>query len=234
MSWPGLTIGLAGVLYLILRRRSAAVLALVLPPLSYYLTFIAVVGYSYDRFMIPVCLAMSVCAGAALHAWWPPRAPRWRTVTIGAVLVYMTLRTSSINVMMAADGRYVVEDWIHANVPPGTRIGVFEHENVVPRLPASAMMPLLRPLTDLPVHRPEYLVLTDNYLTRVADDSAERSLYGRLLAGQEGYDVVLQHQTSIPFAILMFESRFRHPDGSFTTLHKVNPLVTVLHRRDVP
>jgi len=136
--------------------------------------------------------------------------------------------------MMAADGRYFVEDWIHANVPPGTRIGVFEHEVVVPRLPASEMMPLLKPLADLPVHRPEYLVLTDNYLTRVADGSPERHLYGRLLAGEEGYDVVLQHQTSMPFAILMFESRFRHPDGSFTTLHKVNPLVTVLRRRDVP
>ena len=58
-------------------------------------------------------------------------------------------------------------------------------------------------------------------------------MYGRLLAGAEGYDVVLQHQTRIPFAILALEPRFRHPDGSFTTLHKVNPLVTVLRRRDV-
>jgi len=45
---------------------------------------------------------------------------------------------------------------------------------------------------------------------------------------------VLQYQTRMPFAILALEPRFRHPDGSFTTLHKVNPIVTVLRRRDVP
>ena len=235
MGWPVSLIALAGVLYSVARRKpSAAVLALLLPVLSYYSTLIVLVGYSYDRFMLPVCLVLSIFAGRALDAAWPPGAPRWRTAVVAAMLVYTAVRTTSINVMMAADGRYFVEAWIHANVPPGTRIGVFEHENVVPRLPVSAIMPLLRPLTDLPVHRPEYLVLTDNYLTRVGDGAPERGLYSRLLAGTEGYDVVLQHQTSMPFAILAFESRFRHPDGSFTTLHKVNPLVTVLHRRDVP
>jgi hypothetical protein len=234
MSWPGLLTGLAGVVVVALRRRSAVGLALILPPLSYYLTFIAVVGYSYDRFMIPVCLVLSVFAGAAVDAAWPPGAPRWRTAAVAGVLIYMTLRTTSINVMMAADGRYFVEDWIRARVPAGTRIGVFEHEVVVPRLPSSDMMPLLKPVADLPVHRPEYLVLTDNYLTRVAAGSPERELYRRLLAGEEDYDVVLQHQTRMPFAILALEPRFRYPDGSFTTLHKVNPVVTVLHRRDQP
>ena len=233
MSWPGLLIALAGVVYLSIRRSTVA-LALLLPAVSYYLTFIAVVGYSYDRFMMPVCLVLSVFAAAAVDAAWPPGAPRWRTVAVAAVLIYMTLRTSSINVMMAADGRYFVEDWIRAHVPARTRVGVLEHEAVLPRLPDYVMMPLLEPLADLPVHRPEFLVLTDNYLTRVADGWPERDLYGRLLAGAEGYDVVLQHQTRMPFAILALEPRFRHPDGSFTTLHKVNPLVTVLRRRDVP
>ena len=36
-------------------------------------------------------------------------------------------------------------------------------------------------------------------------------MYGRLLAGAEGYDVVLQYQTRMPFAILALEPRFRHP-----------------------
>ena len=46
MSWPGLLIALAGVVHLSIRRRSAVALALLLPAASYYLTFIAVVGYS--------------------------------------------------------------------------------------------------------------------------------------------------------------------------------------------
>ena len=93
-------------------RPVRAALALLLPALSYYVTFIAVVGYSYDRFMMPVCLVLSVFAGVAIDAVWPPGAPRWRTAAVAAVLVYMALRTTSINVMMAADGRYFVERWI--------------------------------------------------------------------------------------------------------------------------
>jgi hypothetical protein len=234
MSWPGLLIGLAGIVCLLVRRQSAAALALLLPALSYYVTFIAVVGYSYDRFMMPVCLVLSVFAGVAIDAVWPPGASRWRTVSVAAALIYMTLRTTSINVMMAADGRYAVERWIAANVAADARIGVIEHPVVLPRLPDFNRVTLYNPMTDLPAVRPDILVLTDNYLTRFPQDAPQRDWYGRVLAGVEGYDVVLQHQSKMPFAILAFESRFRHPDGSFTTLHKVNPLVTVLRRRDVP
>ena len=233
MSWPGLLIGIAGIV-LIVRRYPRVGIALLLPALSYYVTFVAVVGYSYDRFMMPVCLILSVFAGAALDAAWPPAAPRWRTAAVAVVLSYMALRTTSINVMMAADGRYTVERWLMTNVAPEARIGVVEHPVVLPRLRDLVRVTLYNPISDLPAVRPDFLVLTDNYLTRFPQNAPEREWYGRAIAGKQGYDVVLQHQTRMPFAILALEPRFRHPDGSFTTLHKVNPLVTVLRRRDVP
>jgi hypothetical protein len=234
MSWPGLSIALGGIALMALRGRAATAAVLLLPALSYYVTFIAVVGYSYDRFMMPVCLMLSIFAGAALDALWPPGAARWRAAAVAAVLVYMAMRTTSINVMMAADGRYFVERWIREHVSPETRIGVVEHTVVLPRLSEFTQLTLHRPIEDLPLHLPEVLVLTDNYLTRFAPDAPERRWYERMLAGEGGYDVILQHRSAMPFAILARESRFRHPDGSFTTLHKVNPLVTVLRRRDVP
>ena len=155
MSWPGLLIGLAGIVLLLVRGQAATALALLLPALSYYVTFIAVVGYSYDRFMMPVCLVLSMFAGAALDAMWPPGAPRWRTATVAAVLVYMALRTTSINVMMAADGRYFVERWIRGHVPPEARIGVVEHQVVLPRLAEFTRVTLNSPIGDLPAVRPE-------------------------------------------------------------------------------
>ena len=234
MSWPGLLIGVGGIAVLVVRRQWRIALALLLPALSYYVTFVAVVGYSYDRFMMPVCLILSVFAGAALDAGWPPGAPRWRNAAVAVVLTYMTLRTTSINVMMAADGRYTVERWLMTNVAPDARVGVVEHPVVLPRLRDLARVTLSNPISELSAVRPDILVLTDNYLTRFPQDAAERQWYGRVIAGTQGYDVVLQQQTKMPFAILAFEPRFRHPDGSFTTLHKVNPLVTVLRRRDVP
>jgi hypothetical protein len=233
MSWPGLLIGVAGIVLLV-RRHPRVAIALLLPALSYYVTFVAVVGYSYDRFMMPVCLILSVFAGAALDAVWPPAAARWRTAAVALVLTYMALRTTSINVMMAADGRYTVERWLLANVAPDARIGVVEHPVVLPRLRDLVRVTLYNPIADLPALRPDFLVITDNYLTRFPQNAPEREWYGRVIAGRQGYDVVLQHQTRMPFAILAFEPRFRHPDGSFTTLHKVNPFVTVLRRTDVP
>jgi hypothetical protein len=233
MSWPGLLIGAAGIALLV-RRQARIAFALLLPAVSYYVTFVAVVGYSYDRFMMPVCLVLSLFAGAALDAAWPPAAPRWRTAAVAAMLTYMALRTTSINVMMAADGRYTVERWLLANVAPDARIGVVEHPVVLPRLRDLVRVTLYNPVSDLPAVRPDFLVVTDNYLTRFPPNAPERDWYGRVIAGQQGYDVVLQHQTRMPWAILALEPRFRHPDGSFTTLHKVNPLVTVLRRRNVP
>ena len=234
MSWPGLLIALAGIAYQLWRRRFLVAAVLLLPAVSYYMTLIAVVGYSYDRFMIPVCLVLSVFAGAALDAAWPAGAPRWRTAAVATVLTYMALRTTSINVLMAADGRYVVERWIRENVPLDVRIGAVEHVVVLPRFFEYGKVPLRSLQHDLPAARPAIVVITDNYLTRLPPDSPERESYVRLLGGAAGYDVAMQYQTKMPFAILAFEPRFRHPDGSFTTLHKVNPLVTVLRRRDVP
>ena len=233
MSWPGLLIGIAGIILLV-RRHSRMAIALLLPALSYYVTFVAVVGYSYDRFMMPVCLILSVFAGAALDAAWPPGAPRWKTAVVAAVLTYMALRTTSINVMMAADGRYTVERWLLGNAAADARIGVVEHPVVLPRLRDLVRVTLYNPISDLPAVRPDFLVITDNYLTRFPQNAPERDWYGRVIAGKQGYDVVLQYQARMPFAILTFEPRFSHPDGSFTTLHKVNPLVTVLRRRDAP
>jgi hypothetical protein len=234
MSWPGMLMSLAGVALVVVRRRSRTALALLLPALSYYVTFIAVVGYSYDRFMLPVCLVLAIFGGGAIDAAWRPGARRWRTVILAAVLTYMALRTTSINVMMAMDSRYGVERWIGAHVEPNARIGVVEHPALLPRFPDAMRVGLGKPIADLPAVQPEILVITDNYLTRVREDAPERRWYERVLGGAEGYEVVLQHQTKLPFAILSLEPRFRHPDGSFTTLHKVNPLVTVLRRRDRP
>ena len=120
MSWPGLLAGVGGIVLLV-RRQSRTALALLLPALSYYVTFVAVVGYSYDRFMLPVCLILCVFAGAALDASSPPAAARWRTAAVALALTYMALRTTSINVMMAADGRYLVERWLLTNVAPDAR-----------------------------------------------------------------------------------------------------------------
>ena len=53
------------------------------PVVSYYLAFINVVLYNYDRFMLPVCLVLSLFGGLALDRWlaghrWPDVARRRR------------------------------------------------------------------------------------------------------------------------------------------------------------
>jgi hypothetical protein len=65
-NWPGRIRGraplLAGIgIVLALRgiRRGAGWLPLLLPAVSYYVTFIAVIGYTYDRFMLPIAVVLA-------------------------------------------------------------------------------------------------------------------------------------------------------------------------------
>ena len=71
LGWPLLLVSLAGVvLALLARRRTRRVTFwLAIPVVSYYLGFINVVLYNYDRFMLPVCLVLAMFGGLAIDRW---------------------------------------------------------------------------------------------------------------------------------------------------------------------
>ena len=66
MGWPLFAIGVAGLVLAIAtpgQRRIA--IWLLVPAVSYYLGFINVILYNYDRFMMPICFVLAMFGGLA-------------------------------------------------------------------------------------------------------------------------------------------------------------------------
>ena len=135
MGWPSLLAALAG-LVLALRDRGThrALLATLVPVVSYVVFFLAVVLYVYDRFLLPVALVLSLFGGLALaralrarllarcaRGRWPcspsgRRArPRWTSCS-------------------QRDSRYAVEDWLRREVGPAPLVAAVGPLEYLPRL----------------------------------------------------------------------------------------------------
>ena len=167
----------------------------------------------YDRFMMPVCLrALDVCRCGARR----DVAARCAAVENRDGRRGPGLHGAPDDIDQRHDGsrRPVFRRTLDSR--PRSARGAHWRSGAPGRTAASSRITrvtLHSPIGDLPAVRPEMLLLTDNYLTRLPPDAPERGWYGRVLAGAEGYDVVLQHRPEMPFAILALEPRFRHPDG---------------------
>lgn len=95
-------------------RKSWKLLSLLVFVVSYYLFFIVVIRYSYDRFFLPVALVLTLFAGPVVA-----KLLRWRRLpaaAAGIVLVgifgFALLRAASVDAMMLADSRYTAEAWL--------------------------------------------------------------------------------------------------------------------------
>ena len=119
-GWPMFVVSLAG------HRARAADAARIgawrsgwrCPVVSYYVGFIDVVLYNYDRFMLPVCLVLSLFGGLASTAGLRPAgaegvAARGRRA---AVFAYTMLYAATVDLAMLRDSRYTVEQWLRPHV----------------------------------------------------------------------------------------------------------------------
>jgi hypothetical protein len=233
LTWPGALLAFLGVV-LAIRRDRRRYLPWLIPAISYFLLFILPVGYTYDRFMLPLCVVLALFAAMGLDRLWPAGSPRWRTVAAAALLTLMAMRAASINLLMAADSRYEVERWLREHVPPQTRIAVVENPELLPRLGRFSPTLIQYPLDQFEGFGAPVAVISEHYRRRFVPEREEVQWHDDLVAGRRGYRVVLRYRQPVPLAILSWERQFRDPDPSFSALHKVNPEITVLFRDGWP
>ena len=111
-----------------LRRPVACgrLLSLLLMPLSYYLFFVAPIGYNYVRFFLPVCIVLSFFAakglGDVLNTQWLSLAMRRGVVVVA--LAYPLTWAVAVDLLMLGDARYSAEGWLRTDAAKATAIGV--------------------------------------------------------------------------------------------------------------
>jgi Dolichyl-phosphate-mannose-protein mannosyltransferase len=234
MGLPAFLLGAAGVAIALARpREHSRWLFLLVPPLSYVATFIHVVLYGYDRFVLPLCLVLALFGGGLL-ARGLRSAPPLRTAAVvlaAAVLSYSLVYAASVDRLLTHDSRYAVERWLARNVPPGALVGVVGPLEYLPRLEGLRWRRLGPSVARLVQVRPDYVLLNADYAARADPGTGERELYDALFAGRLGYRLALRERTPPGWSLIDPAALGRDEPGRiFSNLDKVDPEICVFLR----
>jgi hypothetical protein len=234
MGLPAFLLGVAGVATALARPRAhARWLFLLLPPLSYDVTFLHVVLYGYDRFVLPLVLVLALFSGRLL-ARGLRSAPPLRTAAAGlaaGVLAYSLLYAASVDRLLTHDSRYAMERWMARSIPPGAMVAAIGPLGYLPRLEGLRWRPLGPSVARVVQVHPDYVVVNADYAARADPGTGERELYDALFAGRLGYRLVRRERTPPGWSLIDTAALGRDEPGRiFSNLDKVNPEICVFVR----
>ncbi|HEX7185228.1 MAG TPA: glycosyltransferase family 39 protein [Thermoanaerobaculia bacterium] len=203
------------------RRERSRLGALLVLGLSYCLTFLSVVLFSRDRYVLPLGLILALFAGHLFGALTAPGA--WRSLRIGAAtaaLAYSFLLALSVDLRMVNDSRYDAERWLRDRAPlprQAVAVGRAKHS---PRISVVEWRQVWRTEGRV-LQRPGTRFVVVNLSDLRSPE--ERRLYERLRAGEFGHRLAESSRWRSPWDRL--DTR-----GRFTTLDLVNPRLEVYER----
>jgi hypothetical protein len=194
--------------------------------------FLNVIRYSFDRFLLPLCVVAAVFAGFGLAgltaegAWSVPRR-----ALAAVVLVFSLAYTVPIDSMMVFDARYAAERWIAEQLSPGETVGTLGL-NYLPRFQRGTYQGIVA-LSDLRRQKPTYLVVNADYWRLRPRVTTEREVLAAVDAGELGYKLAFASRSSVPWAWLpgmnpvLLGSR---TGPVLSNLHHVNPRMEIFRR----
>jgi len=234
MGLPALLVCAGGVVAAAARpRQNVRWLYLLVPAVSYVLTFLHVVLYGYDRFVLPLCVVLSLFGGRLLAEGLrsAPPLPAAASALAAAVFSYSLLYAASVDRLLVHDSRYTVERWLARNVPAPALVAAVGPSGYLPRLDGLRWRPLGPSVARLRHVDPDYVVVNADYAARADPGTGERALYDGLFAGRLGYRLVLRERTSAAWSLIDPAALAQeHPDRIFSNLDKVNPEICVFRR----
>jgi hypothetical protein len=137
LSWPGLALGVTGVLWAALRERRQSVLAL--SAVGYLAILFWTARVAQLRYVLPAVFVLAVFAGRALAAAWQSTSRLARgTVTALAVAAALTLMAWDVDLThaMLRDSRYDAGAWIARTAHAGDTLEYFGSEHKHAPMPA--------------------------------------------------------------------------------------------------
>ncbi len=230
----GLLLILAGAGAPVYRRARPAVILLLLTAVSYYVSFIAVVGYVYDRFLMPVSTILALFAAVGVRRLLDTnRFPRPARATAALLLFWLAGRAGAVDLLMVRDSRVFVEDWLASHVKRHETVGAPNQYVYLPRLDRFRRELIFPSIAGTMGARPEYIVLNREYSDRYANDPEAQAWMIWLDSGTGPYQEILRYKSSFRWTPLALDRRFTdRVQDPFTNLDKANPEMSVFRRRD--
>ena len=115
--------GIAWTLWRLWKKRDGdeplLILGLVFLVVSYYVTFLSLILFSYDRYILPIALLLAFPAGSLLGALAAPRGRfvALRRAAVAALFGYSFLYGASVDARLLVDSRYDVEAYVREHAP---------------------------------------------------------------------------------------------------------------------
>ena len=233
-GWAGLALIALGIWRVALRQPSRRHAWVLLPALSYYLTFIAVVGYHYDRYWLPVAIVAAVLAGVALD--WLLRVggrPPFAKLAAGCLMFLTLWRGLSADALMLNDSRYDAERWLRAHIPAGVSAVHVGMSNYLPRFQGLDVPEMPASIERTVATRPQFVVVNLEFMRRYPPGRAEAQWWQWFCGDGSPYEVVYRQKQRPAWSALSYESRlYTGVEDRYTNLGKVNPDIAVFERRD--
>jgi hypothetical protein len=186
------------------RQEASLLLAVFVAVISYYVTFLNLILFTFDRYVLPVCLVLALFGGYVLGELARPaawqRAERWqapswtllRRAAVALVALYGALYASSIDFRLLADTRYDVEDYVdkHARRPDSViAVGRRKH---IPRFTWVPWPSAIRSEGNVFKQlAPEYVAIN---VTDIRGEEEDK-IYDMLASGELGYRLVFTRQS---------------------------------------
>jgi len=228
MGLPAFVAALGG-LALAIRRRDR-MLVLMVPAVSYYLFFMTIALYCYDRFVLPIAIVLAFFCADVLGRL--AQAKRWGA--LAAVLAYGLARAVSVDALLAHDSRYAAEDWLKQNAGKAL-VGAIGPPEYLPRLDglnARTVGPAVERLRKV---APDLVVTNADYADRADEGSDEQALYRGLEARTLGYQRAWSHRYRSPHLMIRSEDLADRPGQPLrSNLDKVNPEIHIYRREAQP
>jgi hypothetical protein len=238
-GWPLWLVSLFGLVLAVKEpqsRQNAIALSLVI--VSYYVGFIDVILYNYDRFLLPVCVVQALFGGVALDRAlrWSPRLSgttrAWRVALVAGVFAYTLLYGATVDVLMLRDSRYAVEQWLRARAGDQL-VGTVFPKVVLPSL-GDFQSEDIGTIDGLRRRAPAYFILNADYARAVPPDTPIGQLVTGLQHHTLGYRLAFRYRAAPPWPWLpaghpdLVGPRLEIPALSF--LRSINPTIEVYAR----
>ncbi len=231
MGVPAFASSLLGV-FLAAPRKDGRLLTVLVPAASYYLFFLSVALYCYDRFVLPIAILLAFFAADVLGRM--ARRDLWGKVATGVVLMYGLARTSSLDVTIARDSRFAAEEWLRKNSGEAL-VAMIGPPEYLPRpegLNARTIGPARARLEKV---APDLVVTNADYAERADEGSEEQAFYRGLEAGSLGYRKAWSYRYRSPYMMIRSEDLADRPGQPLrSNLDKVNPEIRIYRRESGP
>jgi hypothetical protein len=132
LGWPLLVVTLIGAAYIAVRDARWAWLLLT-PALTHYYLSLRTLDLITLRYVLPLLVIGSVCAGALCAALLQSRYRTIATVVVGALCLLGIARATELDLLLHDDTRYRAEAWMREHVAPGSVVETYQKPAYLPR-----------------------------------------------------------------------------------------------------